>query len=114
MAKARSDFMKSTLRAGVATLAVAFTLAQGAAAAENVLEPIKKATQPFDPAPSRPGEEKGGTAPMIIRVAEIVAGARDDRDRVLAIGEAIEIDRSDISGGKRVAPAPPPGAGSRR
>ena len=114
MAKARSDFFKAALRTGVAVVAVAFAAAQGAAATENVLEPIKKATQPFDPAPCRPGEEKGGTVPMITRVAEMIAGAREDRDRVMAIGEAIAIDRSDISGGKRTAPTPHAGMGSRR
>lgn len=96
--KLRSDFMKATLRAGVASLAVAFALAntQGiientvaALRTEEVAEPIKtKVPSPIEAA------------------AEILAAARDDLDRIEEVKETGKMLRSGIGGAHKTFPAP--------
>lgn len=102
--KCRSDFAKAAIKIAGATLVAAFVIADTAAALEAQQEPIQKLTQPFNPAPNRPGEEKPGPVTLVRKFAELVAGARDDRDRVNAIADEIAVQKSQAGAAHRLAP----------
>ncbi len=102
--KCRSDFAKAAIKVAGATLVAAFMIADTAAALEAQREPIQKLTQPADPAPNRPGEEKPGAITLVRKFAELVASARDDRDRVTAIADAISVQKSQTGASHRIAP----------
>ena len=103
--KFRKDFYKAALRAGVATLAIAFVVADTSSMIDAQTQDIQKLKTPATAATIVPIQSSSGPAGLIKNLAEIFAGARDERDRVNGIGEAIDIQRSNVSGGNKIAPA---------
>ena len=94
--KLRSDFQTAVIKGIGLALLASFVMADTAAAVEAQQEPIKKLTQPFDPSPTRPGQEKSDTGTLVRKFAEIAAAAREDLDRVIEISATGALLRSDI------------------
>lgn len=96
--KLRTDFIKVAALSLTAAFIYTDTaiLVQGTQSAAKALMTTTPIAQPV--------ETNTSPLPLLKTFAEVVAGTRDERDRVNAISDAIAIQRTAIGGSNRIAP----------